>query len=148
MRWEMMKVKSKLGLVNSVMALLLVTIVVSASFFWLQQFTLLTKSRQVEQLERVLVDDVWFWSETIDEIEYKYVNVSIHNYGDITLTVDALYITEEGGEMVRWVALDLPLQPDGRSWVKTSFTWTKGTEYLVKVSTKRGNTHESLWTAW
>jgi archaellum component FlaF (FlaF/FlaG flagellin family) len=104
-----------------------------------QDYKSTAQQAQVSLKERFLIEDVKFFTNSSG----KYMNVTIFNFGDISLSVATVYvngITLSPSPRSNLIGLD---QSGAFVW---AYSWSSGGIYLVRVVTGRGIVSESTFS--
>ena len=103
-----------------------------------QQYKSTAQQAQDSLKERLLIEDVEFFTE----LSVKKMNVTIFNFGDISMRIVTVYIN---GIMLSPSRSNLIGQ--GKSdWFVVAYSWSTGGIYQVKVVTGRGMVFESAFS--
>lgn len=103
-----------------------------------QHYKSTVQQAQVSLKERFLIEDVNFFTEA----SVKKMNVTIFNFGDISISIVAVYIN---GIMQALPPSNPIGQNQGGSFV-VAYSWSSGGIYQVKVVTGRGMVFESAFS--
>lgn len=110
------------------------------SSFAVQQLNIAnqTTSRINLVKEDLVVEDVWFYTDTGDGL--KYANVTLRNTGDLAITIHRVYINYTQA----WSTGETILIGD-KEEIKVRTDWNSGSPYSVLVTTERGTQIDQVW---
>jgi FlaG/FlaF family flagellin (archaellin) len=117
-------------LLLTVVAVAIMSLATSATF-------MITTNMRETMGERVIVEDVWFNSDT------GTIDVYMSNVGKADIQVSNVYV-EHTAQSFNGLS---SLQVNNHGWLRIAYSWTSGESYYIDIVTRRGTHIASYYKA-
>jgi FlaG/FlaF family flagellin (archaellin) len=117
-------------LLLTVVAVAIMSLATSATF-------MITTNMRETMGERVVVEDVWFNSDT------GTIDVYMSNVGKADIQVSNVYV-EHTAQSFNGLS---SLQVNNHGWLRIAYSWTSGESYYIDIVTRRGTHIASYYKA-